>query len=106
MYLICFRDNTYGRSYCVSAEDLTSAVRRHRRVVALRHPDGVKIADDGRSLRRGTVTVILLSYIPLSARNQAEAMLVGSMMDWDCPGAQPSCDLHAKAAPYTGKANP
>jgi hypothetical protein len=32
---------------------------------------------------------------------QREAMLIGSMMGWDCPAARPSCDLHAKATAYT-----
>ena len=31
---------------------------------------------------------------------QREAMLVGSMMGWECPAACPTCDLHAQAAYY------
>ncbi len=31
---------------------------------------------------------------------QREAMLIGSMMGWNCPGAHPSCDLHAEARNY------
>jgi hypothetical protein len=37
---------------------------------------------------------------------QREAMLVGSMMGWECPGARPSSDLHENAAPYTTEAQP
>ena len=35
---------------------------------------------------------------------QREAMLIGSMMGWDCPGARPSSDLHVQAKPYGGEA--
>jgi hypothetical protein len=35
---------------------------------------------------------------------QREAMLVGSMMGWDCPAAKPSCPIHAKAKPYCEEA--
>jgi hypothetical protein len=31
---------------------------------------------------------------------QREAMLIGSMMGWDCHAAQPSCDIHATARDY------
>jgi len=37
---------------------------------------------------------------------QREAMLVGSMMGWACPGARPCSDLHENAAPYTTEAAP
>ena len=37
---------------------------------------------------------------------QREAMLVGSMMGWACPGARASSDLHENAAPYTTEAQP
>jgi hypothetical protein len=36
---------------------------------------------------------------------QREAMLVGSMMGWDCPGAKASSDLHAKAMTYEKEAS-
>jgi hypothetical protein len=35
-----------------------------------------------------------------------EAMLVGSMMGWDCPAANPSSDIHAKAKPYGEEVTP
>jgi hypothetical protein len=75
MPLIRFRDNTYGRPYVVSAEDLLSAIQRDKRVVALRHRNGVKFGDDGYSQRRGDSCCILLSYIPLSSRDEAKAIL-------------------------------
>ena len=75
MALIRFRDNTYGRPYVVSAEDLLSAIQRDKRVVALRHRNGVKFSDDGYSQRRGDSCCILLSYIPLSVRDEAKAVL-------------------------------
>jgi hypothetical protein len=75
MALIRFRDNTYGRPCVVSAEDLLSAIQRDKRVVALRHPNGVKFGDDGYSQRRGDSTCILLSYIPLSVRDEAKTVL-------------------------------
>ena len=31
---------------------------------------------------------------------QREAMLLGSMMGWDCAAAKPACDLHGTAKPY------
>lgn len=31
---------------------------------------------------------------------QREAMLVGSMMGWECPGARADSDLHRLAQPY------
>jgi hypothetical protein len=37
---------------------------------------------------------------------QRKAMLVGSMMGWDCPGSRACSDLHEKAAPYTTEATP
>jgi hypothetical protein len=38
---------------------------------------------------------------------QREAMLVGSMMGWHCPGARPSSDLHAQAKDYrSGEVTP
>jgi hypothetical protein len=37
---------------------------------------------------------------------QREAMLIGSMMGWDCPAARPSCDLHAKATFYAEEQKP
>jgi len=75
MALIRFWDNTYGRPYIVSAEDLLSAIQRDKRVVALRHRNGVKFSDDGYRQRRGDSCCILLSYIPLSVRDEANAVL-------------------------------
>jgi len=31
---------------------------------------------------------------------EREAMLVGSMMGWECPAARPDSDLHRSALPY------
>jgi hypothetical protein len=165
MTLIRFRDNTYGHPCIVAACDMVRAIDLGKRVVAMRHPDGTKFADDGHSLRNGEGTCILLTYIPESAKEKAraavaaaalpemcvavlqpqdvligikrgqrgyyqmydgtikgeaaravadrmnealkaspqqrEAMLVGSMMGWDCPAARSSCPLHANATSYT-----
>ncbi len=164
MSLIHFRDNTYGHLCTVSVHDLVRAVELKRGVVALRHRDGTKLADDGHALREGKATCVLLSYIPESVTKEAqavaadtlpemcvavlqpqdvligikrgergyyqmydgtitgeaarivadrmnealcatpqqrEAMLIGSMMGWDCPAARPSCPLHAAATAYT-----
>jgi hypothetical protein len=73
MTLIRFQDNTYGSPSVVSAEDLTSALQRGKRLVALRHPDGTKLSDDGVTARLGRATCILLGYIPLSAQDEALA---------------------------------
>ena len=163
MPLIHFQDTTYGQSYIVSAHDLVRAFDFNKQLVPLRHRDGTKLADDGESLAQGRATCLDLSYVPLSARKEAEAtvydelpemcvavlqpqdvligirrdergyyqmydgtitgaaarlvadrlnkalkvtprqreaMLIGSMMGWSCPGARPSCDLNAKARPY------
>ena len=37
---------------------------------------------------------------------QREAMLVGSMMGWDCPAARPCSDLHSEAKPYGEEETP
>ncbi len=163
MDLIHFQDNAYGRPYTVSARDLVRAFELNKRFVPLRHPDGTKFSDDGQSLAEGRATCLDLSYVPPSARKEAEAivhdvwpemcvavlqpgdvligirreqrgyfqmydgtvtgeaarrvadrmnkalqvsprqreaMLIGSMMGWDCPAVRPSCDLHANARPY------
>jgi len=75
MALIHFCDNTYGRLYTVSARDLYLAVERNKRVVALRHRDGTRLADDGHSLNEGRPTCIDLSYVPASARLEAQTVL-------------------------------
>jgi hypothetical protein len=37
---------------------------------------------------------------------QREAMLVGSMMGWNCPGARACSDLHEKATAYLAEETP
>jgi hypothetical protein len=74
MTLMHFNDNTYDRPYIVLARDLFLALEHNKRVVALRHRDGSRVADDGKSLKEGRPTCIDLSYIPEPTRLQARAL--------------------------------
>lgn len=74
MKLIHFTDNTYGRSHVVSAEDVQKAMDRNKRLVPLRHQNGVKFSADGQSLRRGGATSILMGYIPQTVLAQVRTM--------------------------------
>ncbi len=74
-------------------EDVLIGIRRDQRGYYQMY-DGMITGDAARTLADR-----LNKALDVTPR-QREAMLIGSMMGWDCPAAQPTCDIHESARDY------